>query len=187
MGMTRPEFWEFAQDLAIYYGSEKLSTPTSTGKAQLQSWYEQIQNMPAEPLPWIANRIKQSYDIMPKNLPKLMWALWFEWRDAHPEKRANRTDPANCDCDGGVIMVWLSDSKGWVGVRCLNCMPALPDTFELADLGGSRKHGVWQSTREELLREGWQVRTPRKRPEGTPQQALDMAKQGKRIEVDLTK
>ena len=170
--MERSDFWNFSQDLAVYYGSEKLSTPTASGKAQLKAWYEQIRNMPAEPLPWIADKIKQSYDIMPKNLPKLMWALWYEWRELNPEKQAERINPEKCDCDGGAILV--NKDGAWVAVRCLRCMPPLPEGFERADIGGRRIYGVWQSTRDQLKREGWLTKNA-PRPAGSPREAIEKA------------
>ena len=178
-GMTREDFWGFARDLAVYYGSEKLATPTHTGKEQLKAWYEQVQNLPAEPLQWISDRIKATYDIMPKNLPKLMWALWYEWRAEHPEKQAERINPDNCDCHGGAILVRYHGE--WVAVRCLKCMPPLPDNFEKADIGGKHKHGVWQSTMDELKREGWEIKNAPK-PKGSPREAFDLATQGKRTD-----
>jgi hypothetical protein len=182
-GMTRDDFWAFVRDLAVYFGLEKLAKPTQAGKEQLKVWFEQLEGMPAEPLQWIGDRIKITYDEMPRNLPKVMWALWYQWSAEHPERQAENTYSGNCDCHGGAIIV-KKDGE-WVAVRCLNCMPPLKDEFERADLGGKRKRGVWQSTVNDLKRKGWTIYRGSKlqQREKSVQEVVQKASDQKRTKV----
>ena len=150
--MTEKEFWYFARDLAAYFGSEKHLKPTDAGKEQLKKWFYQIQNMSSNGLQLISDSIKATCDYMPKNLPKIMWQYDNE---VHKASINNGREQQECDCEGGTILVWHREE--WVAVRCLRCMPPLSDTFIRADVAGKKKYGVWQSTLNDLLRQGYTV------------------------------
>jgi len=99
--MTRFEFMALAESLAAYYG---VKTP---GSKTVDLWFDMVQNIPAEALPWIERKIYQDQDSLPRNLPKAIRELFEAWLQTHPEKRAFVQD-RNCpDCDGG----WLTLCK----------------------------------------------------------------------------
>lgn len=99
--MTRFEFTNLIENLAAYYGAK---TP---GSRTTDLWFDLVQNIPAEALPWIERKICQDQDSLPRNLPKAIRELFEAWLNAHPEKRAFVQD-RNCpDCEGG----WLTLCK----------------------------------------------------------------------------
>ena len=95
--MTRFEFMALAESLAAYYG---VKTP---GSKTVDLWFDMVQNIPAEALPWIERKIYQDQDSLPRNLPKAIRELFEAWLQANPEKRAHKESVDCPDCEGG----WL--------------------------------------------------------------------------------
>lgn len=95
--MTRFEFMALAESLAAYYSAK---TP---GSKTIDLWFDMVQNIPAEALPWIEQKIYQEHDLLPRNLPKAIRELFEAWLQANPEKRA-RKESVDCpDCEGGLL------------------------------------------------------------------------------------
>jgi len=66
-------------------------------------WFKKTENIPDEAAFYIRDRIYEELESFPKNLPKIMWAFYHEWIEAHPEKRA-KLNYFNCpDCNEGLI------------------------------------------------------------------------------------
>jgi len=95
--MTRFEFMALAESLAAYYSAK---TP---GSKTIDLWFDMVQNIPAEALPWIEQKIYQEHDLLPRNLPKAIRELFEAWLQANPEKRAHKESVDCPDCEGG----WL--------------------------------------------------------------------------------
>ena len=51
-------------------------------------WFDEVRNIPDEPLEWIKGKIFKENDNKPSNLPATMWALYNAWLQANPHKRA---------------------------------------------------------------------------------------------------
>lgn len=97
--MTRFEFMALAESLAAYYSAK---TP---GSKTIDLWFDMVQNIPAEALPWIEQKIYQEHDLLPRNLPKAIRELFEAWLQAHPEKRA-RKESVDCpDCESGWLIL----------------------------------------------------------------------------------
>lgn len=71
--MTRQDFASFLKGLCSYYG-RTMDLADETTAAQVGLWFRVVQELPAEPLDWIALRIQQDCDFFPRNLPKTVRA-----------------------------------------------------------------------------------------------------------------
>lgn len=101
--MTPIQFRAFVFDLSDYYERKRPQDST------LDLWFDEVRNIPDEPLEWIKTKIFKENDSKPSNIPATMWALYNAWLAAHPEKRARR-DNVDCpDCEGGwlVLQKWV--------------------------------------------------------------------------------
>lgn len=106
--MNKIEFSSFVETLSTYFGAK------APGMKAVDLWFDMVQNIPAEALPWIENKICQEQDTIPRNLPKAIRELFEAWLQAHPEKRAFTQENRSCpDCEGG----WLALCKPVDGYR----------------------------------------------------------------------
>ncbi|WP_462327839.1 hypothetical protein [Desulfobaculum sp.] len=105
--MTRQDFASFLKGLCSYYG-RTMDLADETTAAQVGLWFRVVQELPAEPLDWIALRIQQDCDFFPRNLPKTVRTYWALWLKEHPERKTSRTENSGApcaECIGGVIYV----------------------------------------------------------------------------------
>jgi len=116
--MTRFEFMALAESLAAYYSAK---TP---GSKTIDLWFDMVQNIPAEALPWIEQKIYQEHDLLPRNLPKAIRELFEAWLQANPEKRAHKESVDCPDCEGGWLCL-TRPVRGYADLqRALRSLPA---------------------------------------------------------------
>lgn len=127
--MTKAELIKFCKDLAIYFERKSISPET------LMQWFADVGNVPAEPLPWIADKIK-ALDAFPKNFPGAVKRYWQDWFEANPDRRVKERE-LGCDgCVGGYIQVsrFEQSLRGWYNstFRCATCKPRYPQSTTMA-------------------------------------------------------
>jgi|DEB3_MinimDraft_2_1074329.scaffolds.fasta_scaffold36897_1 hypothetical protein len=105
--MVQSKFVEFVTDVFDYFERKRPNDNT------MDLWFDEVRNIPDEPLEWIKGKIFKENDNKPSNLPATMWALYNAWLQANPHKRAF-TEEKDCpDCEGG----WLVLQKQIAGYR----------------------------------------------------------------------
>lgn len=97
--MTQMHFREFVYDLSDYYERKRPQDST------LDLWFDEVRNIPDEPLEWIKGKIFKENDTKPTNLPAIMWALYNAWLQANPHKRAFAQERDCPDCEGGWLVL----------------------------------------------------------------------------------
>lgn len=137
--MTKAEFISFCKDLAIYFERKSISPET------LIQWFADVGNVPAEPLPWIAGKIK-TLETFPKNLPGAVKKFWQDWLEANPDRQVKERE-LGCDgCWCGYLQASRFEQSlgGWYNTtfRCAVCKPRYPQSMTMA-------------TPEILLSQGW--------------------------------
>ncbi len=114
--MTQIEFVDFLERVAAYFGARTLMS-----EQRIALFYDQARHVPREALDWIERRLYEQQDSMPRNLPKVVKALWLQWQDTHPERMVS--EHIECDapgCEGGYIFV--RHREGWTAVAyCDRC------------------------------------------------------------------
>jgi hypothetical protein len=98
--MNQDEFRKYIQDICTYYERRLPKDATC------DLWFKKLISIPAEPLPWIFEKITENPD-PPKNIPGLTWVFYKEWLTANPEKAEFKPDFDCPDCvdDRGYLHV----------------------------------------------------------------------------------
>lgn len=125
--MREETFRNFAGKLCDYY--EKKAPTTATTNL----WYAKVKKIPDECVEWLTDKIMEEHETFPRNIPNICWALFYEWRQAHPEKCAPKQsfECDYCHSHDGLIFVWkdIGPTDGGQGVmapyrfvfRCGHC------------------------------------------------------------------
>lgn len=139
--MTIIEFKEFLRDIGIYYERK------APGDGTTEAWFERVKKIPSEPLGWIADRIFDSNETYPKNIPNIMWSYYREWILANPNKIATKNYFKCPECDGEGIIGLTKKANGYqynYVARCNRC--------KQSDL-----HGIPYLSRSEAVAQGYTV------------------------------
>jgi len=145
------EFTKAIKELGDFY--ERKSEPK---QGTIELWFDKVQSIPSEPVPWIVGRIEQDSESFPRNLPGALWAGFREWMQLNPDKAAHRENKQCVDCEGGLLWV-----RKYIDGRVHYAV------FECAQCGGD----VWpqypSATRDELMadydvmpKDGWPYEKP---------------------------
>jgi hypothetical protein len=84
--MVKTEFEGFLKTLFDYF--DKMAPKA----VSLDLWFKEVESIPAKALPPILSGLYRS-DMMPRNLPKAMWAIFYELLATNP-KESNGA----CEC-----------------------------------------------------------------------------------------
>jgi len=139
--MVESTFTDFIKKICLYFERKQ------PGMEALEQWYRELQNIPEEPLPWIAKRIK-GLESFPRNLPAMIKHLWSEWLDANPNKRARDKEYGCQNCDQGYIRVSrLEETLGKyydTCFKCSYCLPLFPQTMQKATVNWLYEQGYYK-------------------------------------------
>lgn len=149
--MEIKDFAAHLNQLCTYYEKQRPSDGT------VRAWHHKLRNLPAEYLPWAYDAITDRNERFPANIPNVMWALYHEWRNAHPEKCAPQSmmgpKCSNPWCDEGLMHVVKRDDDGrhnvWV-YRCDVCRSA-EQAFPYATPGQLQAEGFDPDTMESTM------------------------------------
>ena len=97
--MTQINFRNFVFGVSDYYERKRPQDST------MDLWFDEVRNIPDEPLEWITGKIFKENDTKPTNLPATMWALYNAWLQANPNKRAFAQERDCPDCEGGWLVL----------------------------------------------------------------------------------
>lgn len=108
--MTNREFEIFIDDITSYYQKSKPRKETAV------LWFSEIMNIPSESLEWIKKKIYATK--YPENMPKTLWALYYQWLEENPNKKANTGKGCN-ECEDGWIFYLINRNS--YAIRCEYC------------------------------------------------------------------
>ena len=87
------------------------------------AWFEKVHTIPDEAVGYIAGKITDEADAMPRNLPKAFNEKYRAWQAEHPEKFVTVVQKGCRDCEAGIL--WLErkgkDGKTETGVIYCAC------------------------------------------------------------------
>jgi hypothetical protein len=135
------EFTRLLKELTDYY--ERVKEPRH-GTTEL--WFEHVQKIPGEPLPWIIKKIESENEAFPRNLPAALWGTYREWQQANPHKMAHKRNIECPDCADGLLPARATKhgTPYTYIFRCGRCKQSTTHAYSMA-------------TRDELMAEGYYV------------------------------
>ncbi len=139
--MVREDFDTFLMEMAAFY--ERKQQPA---QKTFDIWFNKVQKIPAESLMWITKKIQDEFEIWPRNITATLWAMYHQWLDAYPEKRAIENYFYCPDCNDGLITA--RKAKNGVNYRyifrCTKCKQNHNRSFPLV-------------SRAELMNDGYDL------------------------------
>jgi hypothetical protein len=152
-------FVDLVEKLCAYY---EKRVP---GDRTLELWRKRVFKIPDEATGWIERRIQDDCDMFPRNLPTVLWAFYYQWQDAHPEKQA-LTENFDCpECDYGLIIARRYNSEGGLSYsyvfRCGRC-----------DQKARPYPNMPKMRKSELLADGYKPLEHTWTPKGTQRQSV---------------
>ena len=134
------DFTSMLKDLSDYYERKEPKPGTS------ELWFDRVKSIPEEAIPWIVKKITSESETFPKNLPGTVSALFFSWRETHPQKIAHGYVVDCPDCEDGTIRAWKIGLNGRPYSYLFRCRRCQRDTTQ----------GWPMATRTDLLAEGYE-------------------------------
>ena len=134
------DFTSMLKDLSDYYERKEPKPGTS------ELWFDRVKSIPTEAIPWIVKKITSESETFPKNLPGMVAALFFSWRETHPQKIAHGYVVECPDCEDGTIRAWKIGLNGRPYSYLFRCRRCQRDTTQ----------GWPMATRTDLLAEGYE-------------------------------
>ena len=138
--MLRFDFERLITELCDYYERKEPKLGT------VDLWFEKVKSIPSEAMPWIIKKICHENERFPNNLPGMLAALFFSWRESNPDKVASQARFYCPDCEDGTIQTWKIGANGRCYsylFRCARCRQDNTQAWPLAH-------------RDELLRQGYE-------------------------------
>lgn len=127
--MQKQDLADFCKSLVAYFERKPIQVGT------MDQWFQELGNLPADPLPWIAAKIK-ALDAFPRNLPGAVKHYWGEWLEANPDRREREKELGCTGCLHGYIQVSrFEKSLGRyynTTFRCARCRPRYPQSMTMA-------------------------------------------------------
>ncbi len=139
------EYTEFTQSVTELFEFFRYRPPSET---QMEIWFRKTKHLPGESLRWSLNLI-ETFDTMPRNIPKAFIRAWEAWLQEHPDKKApksvNNPDIDCPDCIDGIIYVerYAETGPQTAAFRCSKCRRSSSNGIPMASLKELQSHG-WQ-------------------------------------------
>lgn len=113
--MREEAFAHAVNEIAAFLGSKEVPPHTKS------AWFDKVQNMPDEALPYIVAKITDEVDSMPRNLPKVFKEKFRCWQMENPNKCAAVVEQGCRDCESGVLFLERPDAKGRMQTASVFC------------------------------------------------------------------
>ena len=113
--MREEAFAHAVNEIAAFLGSKEVPAHTKS------AWFDKVQNIPDEALPFIVAKITDEVDAMPRNLPKVFKEKFRAWQMENPGKCAVVEQQGCRDCESGVLFLERTDERGGVHTGCIFC------------------------------------------------------------------
>ncbi len=130
------EYTEFTRTVTELFEFFRYRPPSDT---QIEIWFRKVKHLPGESLRWSLDLI-ESFDTMPRNIPKAFLRAWEAWLQEHPQRKASNylCDPfVDCpDCIDGIVYVerFTETGKQTAAFRCSKCRRSSLNGIPMASL-----------------------------------------------------
>lgn len=144
--MSKETFSDFVTTLAYHFGQDKFVTRGEATKKRLSSWYEQVNHIPEDLLPWMADQIKSGNEYFPRNLSKTILELWNLWLKQNPNKIHKGKGAEGCrQCFWGWLVAWREIDDRWhsQAFKCGHCQSVTTRDGETATRRSLADNGWW--------------------------------------------
>lgn len=147
--MRDDSFAHAVNEIAAFLGSKEVPPHTKA------AWFDKVQNIPEEALPYIVAKITDEVDAMPRNLPKVFKEKFRAWQMENPGKCVVVEQQGCKDCEGGVLFLERADERGQVHTGCIFCQCYQGNAGYLgrSTLSYMERQG-WRSTKAKTIGHG---------------------------------
>lgn len=139
--MRDDSFAHAVNEITAFLGSKEVPPHTKA------AWFDKVQNIPEEALPYIVAKITDEVDAMPRNLPKVFKEKFRAWQMEHPEKVARVVEPGCADCESGVLYLEKDGQTAAIFCQCYSGDSGYVGRTTLAYM---QRQG-WRSTKADKL------------------------------------
>ena len=132
------ELVNMVSELCAFYERQK-----EPKQATIELWFKMVKNIPSEPILWITQRIKETHEVFPKNIPATLWGSYTEWQRVNPDKKAIENYFDCPDCNEGLIFATKkkNDLKYRYVFRCVKCKQNHCRAYPLSSPMGLKEDG----------------------------------------------
>ena len=113
--MRDENFMHAVNEIAAFLGSKEIPAHTKA------AWFQKVENIPDEAIPYIVAKITDEVDAMPRNLPKVFKEKFRAWQMENPDKVAVIEQHGCRDCESGVLFLERTDERGQVHTGTIFC------------------------------------------------------------------
>lgn len=110
--MNAENFTHAVNEIAAFLGSKEVPPHTKA------AWFQKVQNIPDEALPYIVAKITDEVDAMPRNLPKVFKEKFRAWQMENPGKVAVVEQQGCRDCESGVLFLERDGQTACIFCQC---------------------------------------------------------------------
>ena len=144
--MREEAFAHAVNEIAAFLGSKEVPPHTKS------AWFDKVQNIPDEALPYIIAKITDDVDSMPRNLPKVFKEKFRAWQMENPNKCAAVVQQGCQDCELGILFLERTDERGGVhtGTIFCQCYSGNAGYVGRSTLAYMERQG-WRSTKADKL------------------------------------
>ena len=147
--MRDENFMHAVNEICAFLGSKEIPAHTKA------AWFQKVESIPDEAIPYIVAKITDEVDAMPRNLPKVFKEKFRAWQRENPGKVAVVEQPGCRDCESGVLFLERTDERGGVHTGCIFCQCYQGSTGYLgrSTLAYMERQG-WRSTKAKTIGPG---------------------------------
>lgn len=143
--MTAHEFNDLIQRWVEYWERKAVNSKS------MERWFEKVRKVNSDALSWIANTAEDRHEKCPPSFVGLIWSLYQEWQEKHPDQRvpdydASRTCPRK-ECREGLLHVYRDSGLGYSAAYVFRC----------GECKRSRLTGIPETTWAWLMGNGYSV------------------------------
>ena len=131
--MTLKEFSNALNEIGKYLG-----TPTAPSADVVAAWFERVERIPSEAVPFITRRITDEAERMPKNPPKIFREFYGQWMAARPRQNTPAQEHFCGQCYDGIL--WLRRGDVTAAIFCA-CYRGNPGQVGKATLSAMQDQG----------------------------------------------
>jgi hypothetical protein len=139
--MREENFAHAVNQIAAFLGSREAPAHTKV------AWFEKVQNIPEEALPFIVEKLTDECDTMPRNLPKAFREKFRAWQMENPGKVASVDEKGCRDCEAGILFLERDGRTAVIFCHCLQGSAGYVGRVSLAQMEAQG----WRSTKGKTL------------------------------------
>ena len=113
--MRDENFMHAVNEIAAFLGSKEIPAHTKA------AWFQKVENIPDEAIPYIVAKITDEADAMPRNLPKAFNEKYRAWQMEHPEKFTHVEQRGCRDCESGILWLERKGDNGRIETGAIYC------------------------------------------------------------------